>query len=53
MSTASYGTPGPGRPVDLDIVAEDKDGNDLPDYPVTVSVDKGFLSPNAESVKET
>lgn len=47
---------GPGRPADLDIVVTGKDGDTNPandpvleDFPVTVSVDKGFLSPNAES----
>ena len=44
----------PGKPVNLDITVRGKDGdtnssNDpaLQDYPVQVSVDKGFLSPDA------
>ena len=43
---------GPGVPVDLDITVQDADNNDLVDYPVTVTVDQGFLSPNAESVDD-
>lgn len=43
---------GPGVPVDLDITVQDADNNDLVDYPVTVTVDQGFLSPNAESVND-
>ncbi|WP_121255008.1 hypothetical protein [Nocardioides ferulae] len=39
----------PGRPVDLDITVENADGDLLTDYPVTVTVNKGFLSPNAEA----
>lgn len=49
-------TPGPGVPVDLDITVygTDNDANPandpkLGDVPVEVSVDKGFLSPNAET----
>jgi hypothetical protein len=42
----------PGRPVDLDIDVENSDGVDLTDYPVTVKVDRGFLSPNAEGVAD-
>jgi len=50
---------GPGVPVDLDITVHGKDGdadpsNDpvLGDVPVEISVDKGFLSPDAESVDD-
>lgn len=39
----------PGRPVDLDIDVENSDDVDLADYPVTIKVDHGFLSPNAEA----
>ena len=39
----------PGRPADLDIVVKDASGAPLQDFPVTVSVDHGFLSPNAET----
>lgn len=46
------GTAAPGSPVDLDIVVDDADGNPLSDYPVTVEVSKGFLSPNAESYND-
>ncbi len=42
----------PGRPVDLDISVENADGDKLTDYPVTVSVDHGFLSPNAETAAD-
>lgn len=59
---ALYGSPGqygPGRPADLDIVVTGKDGDTNPnndpaleDFPVTVSVDKGFLSPNAENAND-
>lgn len=52
-------TPAPGVPVDLDIVVRGKDNDSDPtndpalqDYPVTVSVDKGFLSPNAEKAND-
>jgi hypothetical protein len=38
----------PGRPVDFDIQVRNDSGVPLTDYPVTVSVDHGFLSPNAE-----
>ncbi len=37
----------PGRPVHVAVRAENADGDMLTDLPVTVSVDKGFLSPNA------
>ncbi|MDI6911859.1 hypothetical protein [Nocardioides sp.] len=50
---------GPGVPVDLDITVRGADGDDDPsndpklgDVPVQVSVDKGFLSPNAESTDD-
>ncbi|MBA8804498.1 hypothetical protein FB382_002789 [Nocardioides ginsengisegetis] len=39
----------PGRPVDLDITVKNSDGVTLTDYPVTVTVDHGFFSPNAET----
>ena len=38
----------PGRPADLDITVKNADGDTLTDFPVTVSVNHGFLSPNAE-----
>lgn len=51
------GNAAPGKPVDLDIevyaegpTAAASDDVLLQDFPVTVSVDKGFLSPNAETV---
>jgi hypothetical protein len=47
---------GPGVPVDLDVTVYGDDGDTNPandpklgDVPVEVTVDKGFLSPNAES----
>lgn len=48
------GAPAPGKPVDLDITVRGKgengqQGQALGDVPVTVSVDNGFLSPNAET----
>ncbi|MDN4172409.1 hypothetical protein QWY28_05605 [Nocardioides sp. SOB77] len=48
------GNPAPGKPVDLDITVRGQaqsgqQGAALNDVPVTVSVDKGFLSPNAET----
>ncbi len=43
-----FGAVTPGRPVDLDITVHNADGDTLTDYPVTVSVNHGFLSPNAE-----
>ena len=50
---------GPGVPVDLDITVRGADGDDNPnndpklgDVPVQVSVDKGFLSPNAETTDD-
>ncbi|NHC23440.1 hypothetical protein G6553_09690 [Nocardioides sp. IC4_145] len=48
------GNPAPGKPVDLDITVRGQGqggqaGAVLGDVPVTVSVDKGFLSPNAET----
>lgn len=46
----SYATP--GRPVDLDITVENADGDELTDYPVTVSVDRGFLSNHAASIND-
>ncbi|MCW2792357.1 MAG: hypothetical protein JWO76_1455 [Nocardioides sp.] len=53
------GVAAPGRPVDLDIVVHGADGdanpnNDpaLQDTPVTITVDKGFLSPNAETAQD-
>ncbi|MFC5177409.1 hypothetical protein [Nocardioides taihuensis] len=56
LYTEGGGQYGPGRPADLDITVFGADGPDagtdpdeLQDFPVTVSVDKGFLSPNAES----
>jgi hypothetical protein len=52
-------TAGPGVPVDLDITVRGADGDDNPsndpklgDVPVEVSVDKGFLSPNAETTDD-
>lgn len=42
----------PGRPVDLDITILNETGDKLTDFPVEVSVDKGFLSPNAEAEKD-
>jgi hypothetical protein len=55
-STNSTITPGPGVPVDLDIVvyAKDNDTNPANDVPISdanvdVSTSVGFLSPNAES----
>ena len=45
----------PGKPVDLDITVYGKDNdtnptnNPLQDYPVSVSINKGFLSPDAGS----
>ena len=39
----------PGRPVDIDVNVENSDNVDLTDYPVTIKVDHGFLSPNAET----
>ncbi|NYD42837.1 hypothetical protein [Nocardioides panaciterrulae] len=42
----------PGRPVDLDISVTNADGDTLTDYPVTVSVDHGFLSPDAETASK-
>ncbi len=42
----------PGRPVDLDINVENSDNLDLSDYPVTIEVDHGFLSPNAEAAAD-
>lgn len=39
----------PGRPVDLDVTVKNADGDTLTDFPVTISVDHGFLSPNAET----
>lgn len=55
------GQPAPGRPVDLDVVVRGEDGvNDgdtsnnpaLKDFPVQITVDKGFLSPNAEAADD-
>ncbi|HEY0948800.1 hypothetical protein [Nocardioides sp.] len=55
------GQAAPGRPVDLDVVVRAEDGvNDgdtsnnpaLKDFPVEFSVNKGFLSPNAETVND-
>lgn len=48
------GNPAPGKPVDLDITVRGQGqggqpGTALGDVPVTVTVDKGFLSPNAET----
>ncbi len=50
---------GPGVPVDLDITVRGADGDSNPnndpklgDVPVQVSVDKGFLSPNAETTDD-
>ncbi|GGO71394.1 Ig-like domain-containing protein [Nocardioides deserti] len=48
------GNPAPGKPVDLDITVRGQgqngqQGGTLNDVPVTVTVDKGFLSPNAET----
>lgn len=50
---------GPGVPVDLDITVHGADGDDNPnndpklgDVPVEVRVDKGFLSPNAETTDD-
>ena len=52
-----FGQAAPGQPVDLDIVVHGADGDTNPnndpalaDYPVTVTVDKGFLSPNANTI---
>lgn len=42
----------PGRPVDLDITVENEDGTKLTDYPIEISVNKGFLSPNAETAAD-
>lgn len=42
----------PGRPVDLDINVQNSDNVELTDFPVTVSVDHGFLSPNAETAAD-
>ena len=42
----------PGRPVDLDITVENEDGTALTDYPIEISVNKGFLSPNAETAAD-
>ncbi len=42
----------PGRPVDLDVNVENSDDVDLTDYPVTIEVDHGFLSPNAETAAD-
>lgn len=46
----------PGRPADIDVTVYGKDADTNPandpvltDYPVTITVDKGFLSPNAET----
>lgn len=51
--------PGPGVPVDLDITVRGNDDDSNPsndpklgDVPVQVTVDKGFLSPNAENVND-
>ena len=41
----------PGRPVDLDVVVKE-DLETLKDFPVTVTVNKGFLSPNADTEDE-
>lgn len=50
---------GPGVPVDLDITVRGSDDDSNPnndptlgDVPVTVTVNKGFLSPNAESTND-
>lgn len=52
-------TAGPGVPVDLDVTVYGTDGDAIPandpklgDVPVEVTVDKGFLSPNAESAND-
>jgi hypothetical protein len=37
----------PGRPVAVDVTVENADGAVLTDYPVTIEVDRGFLSPDA------
>lgn len=42
----------PGRPVDLDIRVVNVDGTELTDLPVEISVNHGFLSPNAESAAD-
>lgn len=43
----------PGRPVDLDITVQNGDHTvNLTDYPVTVTVNHGFLSPNAETAAD-
>jgi hypothetical protein len=54
-----FGSAAPGRPVDLDITVHGADGDSNPnndpalaDYPVTITVDKGFLSPNAETAND-
>ena len=49
---ALFGLVTPGRPVDLDIEVENADGDMLTDYPVEVTVNKGFLSPDAEDKDE-
>jgi len=42
----------PGRPVNLDIDVENSDDVDLTDYPVTIEVDHGFLSPDAAAAAD-
>lgn len=58
-SGTGISTAGPGVPVDLDITVRGADGDSNPnndpklgDVPVQVSVNKGFLSPNAETTDD-
>ncbi|MCW2764887.1 MAG: hypothetical protein JWO11_846 [Nocardioides sp.] len=55
LGAHGYSVAGPGRPVELGVTVYGKDGDtdpsnnpQLSDYPVTVTVDKGFLSPDAQ-----
>ena len=47
-----FGQITPGRPAKLDISVENADGDELTDLPVTVTVNKGFLSPYAGDIDE-
>ncbi|HET9423288.1 MAG TPA: hypothetical protein VFO49_19280 [Nocardioides sp.] len=42
----------PGRPVAIDVTVENADGDALTDYPVTIEVDHGFLSPDATTAAD-